>query len=90
MFDIFFSKRRWCFSYRLGHFLRVGINPTPTETKCYNHADNLLIANILRTYVGAGFIPALPAADKTQSKCPAAARVGITSRCGRMLQYSNY
>ena len=27
--------------------------------------------------VGAGFIPALPTADKKQSKCSAAARVGI-------------
>ena len=27
--------------------------------------------------VGAGFIPVLPTADKIQSKCPAAARVGI-------------
>ena len=55
---------------------RVGINPTPTE--CCNHFDNQLIAKVLHTSaVGTGFIPVLPTADKIQSKCPAAARMGI-------------
>ena len=57
---------------------RVGINPTPTMTECCNHFDNTLIVNVLHTSaVGAGFIPALPTADKIQSKYPTAARVGI-------------
>ena len=57
---------------------RVGINPTPTLTECCNAFDNLLIAKVLHSAaVGAGFIPALPTADKIQSKHPAAARVGI-------------
>ena len=57
---------------------RVGINPTPTlDVRC-NHFDNPLIAIVLHTSaVGAGFIPALPTADKIQSKSPAAARVEI-------------
>ena len=55
---------------------RVGINHTPTE--CCNHFDNQLIAKVLHTSaVGTGFIPVLPTADKIQSKCPAAARMGI-------------
>ena len=57
---------------------RVGINPTPTLDVCCNHFDNPLIAKVLHiSSVGAGFIPALPTADKTQSKYPAAARVEI-------------
>ena len=57
---------------------RVGINPTPTVDVCCNRVDNTLIAKVLHTSaVGAGFIPALPTADKIQSKYPAAARVGI-------------
>ena len=57
---------------------RVGINHTPTLAECCNHFDNPLIAKVLHTSaVGMGFIPVLPTADKIQSKCPAAARVGI-------------
>ena len=57
---------------------RVGINPTPTLDVCCNHFDNPLIAKVLHTSaVGAGFIPALPTADKIHGKYPAAARVGI-------------
>ena len=57
---------------------RVGINPTPTLAECCDHFDNPLIAKVLHTSaVGAGFIPALPTADKIQSKCTTAARVGI-------------
>ena len=56
----------------------MGINPTPTVTECCNHFDNPLIAKVLHTSaVGAGFIPALPTADKIHGKYPAAARVGI-------------
>ena len=55
---------------------RVGINPTPTLDVCCNHFDNPLITKVLHiSSVGAGFIPALPTADKIQSKYPAAARV---------------
>ena len=40
--------------------------------------SNPLIAKVLHiSAVGAGFIPALPAADKIQSKSNSAARVGI-------------
>ena len=57
---------------------RVEINPTPTLTECCTHFDNPLITKVLHTSsVGAGFIPALPTADKIQSKYPAAARVVI-------------
>ena len=57
---------------------RVGINPTPTLDVCCYHFDNSLITKVLHTSaVGAGFIPALPTADKIQSKYPAVARVGI-------------
>ena len=57
---------------------RVGINPTPTVTECYNLFDNPLITKVLHTSaVGTGFIPVLLTADKIQSKYPAAARVGI-------------
>ena len=57
---------------------RVEITPTPTEAKCCNHFDNSLIAKLLHaSAVGTGFIPVLPTTDKIQSKCPAAARVGI-------------
>ena len=57
---------------------RVGINPTPTV--CCNHFGNPLITKVLHTSaVGTGFIPVLPIADKIQSKCHAAARVGINS-----------
>ena len=57
---------------------RVGINPTPTVTECYNHFDNPLITKVLHiSAVGTGFIPVLPTADKIQSKYPAAARMGI-------------
>ena len=53
---------------------RVGINPTPTVIECCDHFDNPLIAKVLHTSaVGAGFIPALPIADKIQSKKTAAA-----------------
>ena len=56
----------------------MGINPTPTEVKCCNLFDNPLIVKVLHTSaVGTGFIPALPTADKIQSKCPAAGRTGI-------------
>ena len=58
---------------------RVGINPTPTVTECYNHFDNPLITKVLHTSaVGTGFIPVLPIADKIQSKCHAAVRVWIS------------
>ena len=44
-----------------------------------NCVGNSLIINALHTStVGAGFIPALAAADEKSSKCPAAARMGIT------------
>ena len=94
MFDLFLLGG--VFSYRLGHFLRegmkpspapgkcdqcmnmifdficgirVGINPTPTMIECCNHFYNSLIDKVLHTStVGAGFIPALPTADKIQSK----------------------
>ena len=57
---------------------RVGINPTPTVDVCCNQFDNPLIAKVLHTSaVGTGFIPVLPATDKIQSKCPAAARAGL-------------
>ena len=57
---------------------REGMKPSPTLDVCCNHFDNLLITNVLHTSaVGAGFIPALPTADKIKSKYPAAARVGI-------------
>ena len=56
----------------------MGINPTPTMAVCCNFFDNLLITNALHTSaVGAGFIPALPTADKIKSKYPAAAREGM-------------
>ena len=56
----------------------MGINPTPTVTECCNHFDNPLITKVLHTSaVGTGFIPVLPIANKIQSKCNAAARVGI-------------
>lgn len=59
-------------------FQQLRINPTPTLDVCCNHFDNPLIAIVLHTSaVGAGFIPALPTADKIQSKSPAAARVEI-------------
>ena len=57
---------------------REGMKPSPTVTECCNHEDNPLITKVLHTSaVGAGFIPALPTADKIQSKYPAAARVEI-------------
>ena len=61
--------------------IRAGINPAPTVAECCNHFYNPLIAKVLHTSaVGAGFIPALPTADKIQSKYPAAARTGIQSK----------
>ena len=49
--------------------IRAGINPAPTVAECCNHFYNPLIAKVLHTSaVGAGFIPALPTADKIQSK----------------------
>ena len=58
--------------------IRAGINPTPTVAECCNHFYNPLIAKVLHTSaVGAGFIPALPTADKIKSKCTAAAMMGI-------------
>ena len=42
-----------------------------------DHVNNLLVINVLHTSTVRGFIPALPTADKIQSKYPAAARVGI-------------
>ena len=57
---------------------REGMKPSPTLDVCCNFFDNPLITNVLHTSaVGAGFIPALPTADKIKSKYPAAARVGI-------------
>ena len=57
---------------------RVGINPTPTVAECCYRFDNPLITKVLHiSSVGVGFIPALPIADKIQSKYPAAARVEI-------------
>ena len=56
----------------------MGINPTPTLDVCCYHFDNPLITKVLHiSSVGAGFIPALPTADKIQSKYPAAAREGM-------------
>ena len=53
-------------------------NIVTTLDVCCNHFDNPLIAKVLHSAaVGAGFIPALPTADKIQSKYPAAARVGM-------------
>ena len=58
--------------------IRAGINPAPTVAECCNHFYNPLIAKVLHTSaVGAGFIPALPTADKIKSKCTAAAMMGI-------------
>ena len=60
---------------------REGITPSPTVTECSYHFDNPLIAKVLHaSTVGAGFIPALPTADKIQSKYSAAARTGIQSK----------
>ena len=57
---------------------REGMKPSPTVTDCCNRVDNSLITKVLYTSaVGAGFIPALPTADKIQSKYPAAAREEI-------------
>ncbi|MDY6266599.1 MAG: hypothetical protein SPM31_05655 [Prevotella sp.] len=57
---------------------REGMKPSPTVAECCNHFNNPLITNMLHiSSVGAGFIPALPTADKIQSKYPAAARVEI-------------
>ena len=58
--------------------IRAGINPAPTVAECCNHFENSLITNALHaSFVGVGFIPTLPAADKIKSKCTAAAMMGI-------------
>ena len=57
---------------------RVGINPTPTKAECCNHLGNPLITKVLYTSaVGTGVIPVLPTTDKIQSKCTAAAMMGM-------------
>ena len=57
----------------------------------YNHFDNPLIAKVLHvSTVGAGFIPALPTADKIQSKYLAAARVVINPTPTECCNYFEY
>ena len=50
-----------------------------------------MITNVLHmSAVGAGFIPALPTADKIQSKYPTAARAGINptpTECSNYFEY---
>ena len=51
-------------------------NIVTTVDVCCNQFDNPLITKVLHaSAVGTGFIPVLPATDKIQSKCPAAARI---------------
>ena len=58
--------------------IRAGINPAPMVAECCNHFDNSLITKVLYTSaVGVGFIPTLATADKIQSKCTAAAMMGM-------------